>query len=51
MAIVELDEGIRLHTNIIDCANEDLAIDMPVEVVFEKVDDEVTLAKFRPRAA
>ena len=51
VAIVELDEGIRLHTNIIDCANEDLAIDMPVEVVFEKVDDEVTLAKFRPRAA
>ena len=48
VAIVELDEGIRLHTNIIDCANEDLAIDMPVEVVFEKVDDEVTLLYFAP---
>jgi hypothetical protein len=49
VAIVELEEGIRLHTNVVDCANEDLRIDMPVEVVFEKVDDEVTLPKFRPR--
>jgi hypothetical protein len=29
--------------------NEDLTIGMPVEVVFEKVDDEITLPKFRPR--
>jgi uncharacterized OB-fold protein len=49
VAIVELEEGIRLHTNIIDCPNEDLRIGMPVEVVFAKVSDEVTLPKFRPR--
>ena len=49
VAIVELDEGIRLHSNVVDCANEDLRIGMPVEVVFEKVDDEITLPKFRPR--
>jgi len=48
VAIVELEEGIRLHTNVVECANEDLAIDLPVEVVFEKIDDEVTLPKFRP---
>jgi len=49
VAIVELEEGIRLHTNVVDCTNEELRIDLSVEVVFEKVDDEVTLPKFRPR--
>jgi uncharacterized OB-fold protein len=49
VAIVELEEGIRLHTNVLDCANEDLRIGLPVEVVFVKVNDEVTLPKFRPR--
>ena len=49
VAIVELDEGIRMHTNVVGCANEDLRIGMPVEVVFEKRDDEITLPKFRPR--
>src|SRR4029453_6934512 len=48
VAIVELDEGIRLHTNVVECANEDLHIGMPVEVVFERIDDEVTRPKFRP---
>ena len=49
VAIVELEEGIRLHTNVVDCPNDELRIDLPVEVVFEKIDDEVTLPKFRPR--
>ena len=48
VAIVELEEGIRMHTNVVECANEDLRIGMPVEVVFEKIDDEITLPKFRP---
>jgi len=50
VAIVELQEGIRMHTNIVECPNEDLRIGLPVEVVFQKVDDEVTLPKFRPAA-
>ncbi|HYR96996.1 MAG TPA: OB-fold domain-containing protein [Candidatus Binatus sp.] len=49
VAIVELEEGIRLHTNIVDCPNENLRIGLPVEVVFQKVNDEVTLPRFRPR--
>jgi uncharacterized protein len=48
VAIVELAEGIRLHSNIVDIANEDLRIGLPVEVTFDKIDDEVTLPKFRP---
>jgi len=49
VAIVELEEGIRLHSNVVECDNGDLTIGMPVEVVFEKIDDEITLPKFRPR--
>ncbi len=48
MAYVELDEGIKMLTNIIDCRPEDVKIGMPVEVVYEDVTPEVTLAKFRP---
>lgn len=48
VAIVELEEGIRLHTNVVDCANEALHIGMPVVVTFQKIDDEITLPKFRP---
>jgi uncharacterized OB-fold protein len=49
VAIVELEEGPRLHTNIVECANEDIHIGMAVEVVFDKVSDDTTLPKFRPR--
>ena len=48
VAIVELAEGPRLHTHIIDCPNDQLRIGMPVEVVFHKINDEVALPKFRP---
>ena len=47
VAIIELEEGVRMHTNIVDCSDEDLRIGMPVEVVFEKINDDVTLPKFR----
>ena len=48
LAYVELDEGVRLLTNIIGCAPEAVTIGMPVEVTFEDVTPEVTLPKFRP---
>ena len=48
IAIVELDEGVRMMSNIVECQNEDLRIDMPVEVVFDDVTPEITLPKFRP---
>jgi uncharacterized OB-fold protein len=48
MAYVELDEGVKMLTNIIDCAPEQVRIGMPVEVVYEDVTPTVTLAKFRP---
>ena len=47
-SIVELDEGPRLVTNIVDCEQDDMKTDMPVEAVFDHVSDEATLIRFRP---
>jgi uncharacterized OB-fold protein len=44
---VELDEGLRLTSNLVNCPVEELAIGLPVEVVFEKADETITLPKFR----
>jgi uncharacterized OB-fold protein len=50
IAVVELEEGVRMMTNIVDCEQtpEALVLDMPLEVVFEKVSDTISLPKFRP---
>lgn len=45
--VVEMDEGVRIVTQIVDCPPDELEIGMPVEVAFAKVSDEVTLPKFR----
>jgi uncharacterized OB-fold protein len=47
VAIVELEEGPRLHSRIVGCANEAISIGMPVEVVFEKKNDDVTMPYFK----
>ena len=49
VTIVELEEGPRMHTNIVNCKYEDIYADMPVELIFEKVEDQDWhLPKFRP---
>lgn len=48
VAIVELEEGIRLVTNIIGCPPEKLYAEMPVEVVFDVVNEDSALPKFTP---
>lgn len=48
MAYVELAEGLKMLSNIVDCHPEEVKIGMPVEVVFDDATPEVTLAKFRP---
>jgi uncharacterized protein len=49
VAIVELEEGARLLSNIIGCPPDQVRCEMPVEVVFEDVTEAVTLFKFQPR--
>ncbi|MBU1276113.1 MAG: Zn-ribbon domain-containing OB-fold protein [Proteobacteria bacterium] len=48
VAIIKLEEGVQLLSNVVECDPYQLEFDMPVEVVFEKLDEEVTLPKFRP---
>ncbi|MGD9797979.1 MAG: Zn-ribbon domain-containing OB-fold protein [Acidimicrobiia bacterium] len=52
LAVVELEEqpGLKLVTNLVDCAEEDLRCGLPVEVTFETIDDGVVLPVFRPTA-
>ncbi len=53
IAVVQLAEGPRMMTNIIDCPQtpEALELDMPLEVAFRKLDDGITLPMFRPAKA
>jgi uncharacterized protein len=44
---VELDEGPRLTTSIVDIKPEELAIGLKVEVVFDDRTDKITLPRFR----
>lgn len=46
--IIELQEGVRLVSHVLDVAPQALRLGMPVEVVFDDVTPEVTLPKFRP---
>jgi len=48
IAWIDLAEGLKMMTNIVDYPPEQVKIGMPVEVVYEDVTSEVTLAKFRP---
>ena len=43
---VELEEGPRITSNLIDVPPEEIEIGMAVEVVFEKINDDVTLPLF-----
>jgi len=47
VAVIQLDEGPRMESNITGIKGEELKIDMPVEVCFDDVTDEVSLPKFK----
>ncbi len=47
-AVIELDEGYRMLSAIVDCEPEDLVEDLRVEVVFHAVTGSTTLPYFRP---
>lgn len=50
VALVTLDEGVRVTGNIVDCAPEAVAADMPVKVGFKDVTPEISLPVFSPVA-
>ena len=48
VAVINLAEGVRMLSNIVQCDLGELRCDMPVEVTFERLNEEFTLPKFRP---
>lgn len=51
LAYVELDEGPRLMTNIVEAEPGALAVGLPVEVTFHDTGEGSALPRFRPRAS
>ena len=47
VAIIQLEEGPRLMSNIVDADLEQLRVDLPVMVVFDPVSDTISLPRFR----
>jgi uncharacterized OB-fold protein len=48
VAFVDLTEGVRIITNIVGVANDELRIGLPVVATFERISDDLALPKFRP---
>lgn len=50
IALVRLDEGPRMMSNVVGCDQtpEALVLDMPLEVTFLPVSDDIHLPQFRP---
>ncbi len=47
-AIVDLAEGPRMMTNVVDCEFDRLEMGMALDAVFHPTSDEVTIVQFRP---
>jgi uncharacterized OB-fold protein len=50
LAVVQLDEGPRLLTNVIDCPFDQLRVDLPVELRIVAYDSEINFYPFAPMA-
>lgn len=46
VAIIELVEGVRMMSHIINTDIDNIKCDMAVQVIFEKANEEITLPKF-----
>ncbi|HEY3116841.1 MAG TPA: Zn-ribbon domain-containing OB-fold protein [Chloroflexota bacterium] len=51
IAIIDLDEGWRMVSNIVNIDPKEVQVGMKVEVVWDDVTPEFTLPKFQPRKA
>jgi len=48
VAVIRLEEGVQMLSNVVECDHSELRCDLPVAVVFDALDEEFTLPKFRP---
>lgn len=51
LALVELDEGVRVTSNVVDCDPDTVHVGQRVRVCFEDVDDDHTVPLFTPEEA
>ena len=49
-AVVDLAEGPRMMTNVVECAFDALEMGMALEAVFHPTSDEFTIVQFKPAA-
>jgi uncharacterized OB-fold protein len=47
-AIVELEEGPRVETDVVGCTPEDVRVEMPVKAVYDRTAVGIALLKFEP---
>jgi uncharacterized OB-fold protein len=47
VAIVQLEEGPRMLSNIVDVDPSELGVDLAVSVVFDQVSEDISLPRFR----
>lgn len=50
-AVVDLEEGPRMQTNVVECDFDALRVGMPLEVVFRSTSETFTIPVFRPAAS
>jgi len=48
LAMVDLEEGVRMMTNVIGCTIEDLKIGMPLRVEMRQADEGYWIPYWRP---
>ena len=48
VAIIELAEGPHMLSNVVGIPGEKVKIGMPVSAFFERVNEEISLPKFKP---
>jgi len=48
VALITLDEGPQLMSNVVGCPPEQVQIGMPVEVTFEDWTEAISVPKFKP---
>lgn len=51
LAVVALEEGPHMLTNLVECDEDEIRMDMSVRVRFERIDDEFTVYPFAPAGA
>jgi uncharacterized OB-fold protein len=51
VSLIDLEEGVRIWSNVIGCSPEDIKIGDHVLISYEDVTEDVTLPKFRKTEA